>query len=66
MQINHGGVDIFMSQAVFDIGYGFTAAKHIHGSRVAEAVSRVDALETLLRQYQLEIFFTEPVDTGSC
>ena len=43
MQIDHGGVDIFMTQAVFNIGNGFTAAKHIHGSRV----------EPLLRQYQL-------------
>ena len=31
MQINHGGVDIFMSQAVFDIGNGVAATKHIDG-----------------------------------
>jgi len=66
MQISHGGVDIPMSQSVFNIGNGFSAAKHIHGSKVTKAVSRVDVLEMFLRQHQLQIFLAEPLDTGSC
>ena len=66
MQIHHGGVDIFMSQAVFDIGNGVAAAKHVHCPGVAEAVRRVDVLQTLWRQHQLQIFFTQPVDTRAC
>ena len=66
MQINHGGVDIFMSQAVFDIGNGVAATKHIDGPGVAEAVGGVDMLQALLRQHQLKIFFTQPVDPGAC
>ena len=31
VQVNHGGLDIFVSQADFDIGNGVTAAKHIDG-----------------------------------
>ena len=66
MQIDHSGVDIFMSQAVFDIGNGVAAAKHIDGPGVAEAVSRVEVLQALWRQHQLQVFFTEPMDTGAC
>jgi hypothetical protein len=33
---------------------------------VAEAVSGVDVLQALWRQHQLQIFFTEPMDTGAC
>ena len=66
VQIDHGGVDIFMSQAVFDIGNGVAAAKHIDGPGVAEAVGRGDVLQALLRQHQLQIFFTQPVDPGAC
>ena len=32
VQVNGGGLDICVSQADFDIGNGFTAAKHINGS----------------------------------
>ena len=50
MQIDHGGVDIFMSQAIFDIGNGVAAAEHIDGPGVAEAVRGGDMLQALLRQ----------------
>ena len=66
MQINHGGVDIFMSQSVFDIGNGFPAAEHIDGPGMTEAVSGVDVLEALGRQCQFKIFLAESMDTGSC
>ena len=58
MQIHHGGVDIFMSQAVFAIGNGVPTAKHVHCPRAAEAVGGVDVLQALWRQHQLKIFFT--------
>ena len=65
MQIDHGGVDIFMSQSVFDVGNGVAATKHIDGPRVAEAVGGVDVLQALWRQHPLKIFFTQPVDPGA-
>ena len=55
-----------MSQSVFDIGSGVAAAKHIDGPGMTEAVSRVDVVQTLWRQHQLKIFFTEPMDAGAC
>ena len=61
MQIDHGGVDIFMSQSVFDVGNGVAATKHIDGPGVAEAVGGVDVLQALWRQHRLKIFFTQAI-----
>ena len=68
MQIDHGGVDVFMAQAVFDVGNRVAAAEHIDRARVTEAVSGMDMEQALWRQHELQIFFTEPVDAraGKC
>ena len=62
VQVNHGGLDIFMSQAVFDIGNGVSATEHVHGTGVPEAVGRMDGLKPLLRQRPLQVFLAQPVD----
>ena len=50
MQVNHGGLDIFVSQADFDIGNGMTTAEHINSSRMTEAVSRINGVKAFGRQ----------------
>ena len=42
LQIDHGGLDVFMSQFVSDIGDRMALREHIDGTGVAEAVNRVD------------------------
>ena len=42
LQIDHGGLDIFMAQFISDIGDRVTASEHVHGTGMAEAVNRVD------------------------
>jgi len=32
VQVHHGGLDVFMSQAVFDIGNRVSATEHVHGA----------------------------------
>ena len=42
MEINHGGLDVFMPQTVFDLGDVPAPVKQIHGPSVPEGVNRVD------------------------
>ena len=62
VQVNHGGLDIFVSQADFDIGNGFAARKHIYGPRVTEAVRRMKGFKAFGRQGATKIFLAQPVD----
>ena len=66
MQINHGGVDIFMSQAVFDIGNGVAATEHIDRSWMPEAVGGMDGFKTFGRQGAAKIFLAQAVDARAC
>ena len=42
MQIDHGGLDIFMSQFITDIRDRVAVSEHVDGTGMAEAVNRVD------------------------
>jgi hypothetical protein len=42
LQIDHGGLDIFMAQFISDIGDRVAASEHVDSAGVAEAVNRVD------------------------
>jgi len=42
LQIGHGGLDIFMSEFISDIGDRVAVCEHVDGTGMAEAVNRVD------------------------
>ena len=42
LQIDHGGLDIFMAEFISDIGDRVALCEHIDGTGMAEAVNRVD------------------------
>lgn len=44
LQIDHGGLDIFMAEFISDIGDRVTVCEHIDGTGVAEAVNRINVL----------------------
>jgi hypothetical protein len=49
VQVNHGGLDIFVSQADFDIGNGMTTAEHINSLRMTIMPSQGYPNDTDLR-----------------
>ena len=49
MQINHGGLDIVMSQMVLDVGDGMATIVHVNGPAVTKAMDGIDILETFRR-----------------
>ena len=49
MQVNRGGLDIFVSQADFDIGNGMTTAEHINSLRMTIMPSQGYPNDTDLR-----------------
>jgi acetylornithine/succinyldiaminopimelate/putrescine aminotransferase len=62
MQVRHGGLEVIMSQAVFDIGGGVPPGEHVDSTGVAKAVHRVDNLETFRRQGHGEVFSAKAID----
>ena len=42
LQIDHGGLDIFMAQFISDIGDRVAVSEHVDGTGMAEAVNRLD------------------------
>ena len=63
LEIGHGGLDVVMAQAVFDVRDGLSPMEKIHGPAVAERVDRVDVLKALLGQGPGQMLLTDPVDT---
>ena len=47
LEIGHGGLDVVMAQAIFDVRDGLSPMEKIHGPAVAERVDRVDVLKAL-------------------
>ena len=62
MQIGHGGLEVVMAQAIFDIGCGETSGKHVDRTGVPQAVDGINRSETFGRQGDGEVFFAEPID----
>ena len=63
MEVDHGGLYIIMSKAVFDLGYVFSSVKEIHSPGVSKGVNRVDVFEAFMGQYPGEVFFTDSIDS---
>lgn len=48
MEVNHGGLDVIMSQTIFYLGDVSAPVEQINGPRVTERMNRVDVDETLM------------------
>ena len=42
LQVDHGGLDIFMSQFISDIRDRVAVCEHVHGAAMTKAVNRLD------------------------
>jgi hypothetical protein len=62
MEVRHRGLEVIVSQAVFDIGDGVPPGEHVDSTGVAKAVHRVDNLETFRRQGHGEVFSAKSID----
>lgn len=62
MQVRHSGLEIIVSQAVFDIGGRVTSGEHMNSTGMAKAVNGIDGLETFRRQCYGEVFSTKAID----
>ena len=62
LEVGHGGLDVVMAQAVFDVCDGVAPVEQIHGPAVPEGVDRVDVLKACLGQGLGEMFLADPID----
>jgi GNAT superfamily N-acetyltransferase len=62
LEVDHGGLNVVMAQAVFDICDGLAPMEKIHGPAVPEGVDRVDVLKTFLGQGLGEMLLADAID----
>ena len=62
LEIGHGGLDVVMAQAVFDVCDGLAPVEQIHGPAVPEGVDRVDVVKAFLGQGPGEVLLADPID----
>jgi len=62
IQVRHRGLDVIVSQTVFDVGCRVSPGEHMNGTGVSKAVHGVDDLEALRLQGHGEVFSAEPID----
>jgi hypothetical protein len=62
VQVDGSGLDVVMSQVIFDMGDGVSPIEHIHSPGMTKAVYGVNNLETFRRKGLCEIFFTNSID----
>jgi hypothetical protein len=62
MQINFGGLDIFVPQMVLDVGDGMATVVHVNGPAVAKAMDGIDVFKPLWRKGFFEILFADTVN----
>ena len=63
LEVGHGGLDVVMAQAVFDVRDGLAPMEKIHGPAVPEGVDRVDVLKALWGQGLGEMLLADTIDT---
>jgi hypothetical protein len=62
LEVGHGGLEIVMAQAVFNVRDGLTPMEKIHGPRVSKGVNRVDVLKALWRQRLGEMLLADTIN----
>jgi hypothetical protein len=62
VQVGHGGLEVVMSQTIFDIGCGETSGKHVDRTGVPQAVNGINRSETFRGQSHGEVFSAESID----
>ena len=56
IEVRHSGLDVIVSQSVFDVGGGVTPGEHINGTGVSKAVHGIDDLEAFRRQDECDFY----------
>ena len=62
MQVCHGGLQVIVSQTVFDIGGGCAPSEHMDSTRMAQTVNRIDTFEAIRGKGHGEVFFAKTID----
>ena len=62
MKVNGCGLNVVMTQAVFDISDRIASIKHVNGTGMAEAVSRINRFETFGGQGFGKVFLADAID----
>jgi hypothetical protein len=65
IQVRHRGLDVIVSQAVFDLSGRVSPGEHIHGTGMAKAVHGMDDLEAFRGQGHGEVFSAEAIEAVS-
>jgi hypothetical protein len=65
VEVGHRGLEVVMTQLVFDIGCREASGKHVDRTGVPQAVNGINGTEALGRQSHGEVFSTEPIDAVS-
>ena len=63
VKIHHGRLYRCMTQAIHNVGRGFSLSNHSHCARMAEAVWRIVEFEPLGTECSTQILFAEAIDT---
>ena len=66
VQIDGSGLDVVMSQVIFDMGDGVSPIEHIHSPGMTKAVYGANSLETFRRKGHGEVFFTNAINAMAC
>jgi len=62
IQVNGGGLDVVMAQAILDICYGLTLIEEIYCPGMTKTVDRIDVFKPLGRKGLFEILPADAVD----
>ena len=66
MQVDGRGLDVVMSQVIFDVGDGVSSIEHIHSPGMTKAVYGANSLETFGRKGHGKVFFTNAINAMAC
>ena len=66
VQIDGSGLDVVMSQVIFNMGDGVSPIEHIHSPGMTKAVYGANRLETFRRKGHGEVFFTNAINAMAC
>lgn len=61
MQVDGSGLDVVMSQMIFDMGDGISSIEHINSPGMTEAVNGVNSLESFGSKGDREVLFTDAI-----
>lgn len=66
MEVDGSGLNVVMSQVIFNMGDGVSPIEHIHSPGMTKAVYGANSLETFRRKGHGEVFFTNAINAMAC